>query len=710
MNFDAFLHALNPYFRFGSYFIAITMLIGLPLAIFITLALVGLFRRRVGRAMRATTAGNAETTTERAARPSPPALPHGELEIEQMQADSSLERADSRTALLTDARSHGNWVATIYAGAACSFSFIQAAITMAFGNRGYLANGFLPSCMLYGAYVLMHASPAVLAPIIVLKKQPRYLLFTLLILALLYSTFDISLQSDLFFRMARILALVPIAAFIALVLLPYRPNALVITVFFIVAVLWLPIVAQPIHYAAGGLTRLWLFFVPVPTAIVLLLNIRRLRAVGPIMYAAIAIFFLAYVYSTALLASAEIALGGEFKFAREDLNQIPIDQAFYRLFNEKAQEILSLPTPEQIQAWIDVLNPRSIIDPDVLAKEQKEMPLTFFLLVTKLVFGLVLAWLFIRWLANSYENRSASDQMLTIDVMMVIFVLLNFVLFSLLILDNDLSGGVSSGAISSGNDWILLGICVLAFPAYKLCSRWGLAWLRRSTPAAQPRTLLLLRVFGFDSRTQRLLEDVGQRWRHLGPIRLIGGTDLANAIIEPHEFFEFLNGRLSRAFVKGPSDVKQKLSRSAITADPDGTYRVEDFFCHDDTWRMTVVRLAEDADAILMDLRGFGPANQGCIYEIEQLLSSVPLDRVILLVDGRTNVPFLERVLQDAWRRMSDGSPNARAGHSRIRILQASSRHSRTLDSLLGLLCGRFVEEVPSRLAAPILHQPQAGA
>jgi hypothetical protein len=39
-------------------------------------------------------------------------------------------------------------------------------------------------------------------------------------------------------------------------------------------------------------------------------------------------------------------------------------------------------------------------------------------------------------------------------------------------------------------------------------------------------TLLLLRVFGFERRTQRLLEELGLRWRHLGPIRLIAGTDL----------------------------------------------------------------------------------------------------------------------------------------------------------------------------------------
>ena len=82
----------------------------------------------------------------------------------------------------------------------------------------------------------------------------------------------------------------------------------------------------------------------------------------------------------------------------------------------------------------------------------------------KLIFGFALAWLFVRWLAKSYVRRRASDQMLSIDVVMVIFVLLNFLLMAFLY-----------GYIA--------GVCVLAsFPAYKLCSRWGLAWLDDPPP------------------------------------------------------------------------------------------------------------------------------------------------------------------------------------------------------------------------------------
>jgi hypothetical protein len=109
------------------------------------------------------------------------------------------------------------------------------------------------------------------------------------------------------------------------------------------------------------------------------------------------------------------------------------------------------------------------------------------------------------------------------------------------------------------------------------------------------------------------------RWRYLGPIRPITGTDLVESTIEPHEFFDFLSGRLTREFVKGKEDLEHRLSERTLVPDPDGLYRTEDFFCHSDTWQMTVSYLAKTADAVLMDLRGFTSAKRGCTFEIEML-------------------------------------------------------------------------------------------
>jgi len=234
-----------------------------------------------------------------------------------------------------------------------------------------------------------------------------------------------------------------------------------------------------------------------------------------------------------------------------------------------------------------------------------------------------------------------------------------------------------------------------SFAGYKLVFAWYSSGRGSSPP---PRVLLLLRVFGFDRRTQRLLDSLGQRWRYIGPIRLIGGPDLAETSLEPHEFLEFLNRRLSRAFITGPDHLERRLAASPTRPDPDGLFRIDDFFCHDDTWRLTVRYLARAADALLMDLRGFTRANQGCIFEIEHLVTEVPLHRVVLLVDSSTDVPFLEHILRRAWSVLPHDSPNARAGQHSLRMLQASSS-GRALEVLMGLLCDTFDRASPQHAA-----------
>ena len=61
-------------------------------------------------------------------------------------------------------------------------------------------------------------------------------------------------------------------------------------------------------------------------------------------------------------------------------------------------------------------------------------------------------------------------------------------------------------------------------------------------------------------------------------------------------------------------------------------------FCHNDTWKMVLKRLSRESDAVLMDLRGFLPDNQGCVFEINELLNVVPLDRVVWSTRRRTSL------------------------------------------------------------------------
>ena len=50
---------------------------------------------------------------------------------------------------------------------------------------------------------------------------------------------------------------------------------------------------------------------------------------------------------------------------------------------------------------------------------------------------------------------------------------------------------------------------------------------------------------------------VGARWRFVGPIQLIAGTDLATETLEPHEFMEFVAGRIAHRYISS-SDVLER--------------------------------------------------------------------------------------------------------------------------------------------------------
>ena len=71
-----------------------------------------------------------------------------------------------------------------------------------------------------------------------------------------------------------------------------------------------------------------------------------------------------------------------------------------------------------------------------------------------------------------------------------------------------------------------LAIGLTAFASYRL----GVSMALHSTLARDtnrgPR-LLVLRVFGYQARTERLFDHLTERWRFHGPVRLIAGTDLA---------------------------------------------------------------------------------------------------------------------------------------------------------------------------------------
>jgi len=271
----------------------------------------------------------------------------------------------------------------------------------------------------------------------------------------------------------------------------------------------------------------------------------------------------------------------------------------------------------------------------------------------------------VRWLSRRYRAKKTSDQVLILDSLFLLFGIMH-----------------SMDLAFEHWSWALTG--VVAFLAYKLVTIAGFGALARRRPdGSPPPTLLLLRVFSLGKRSARLYDSIAGRWRHIGSVNMISGPDLATSTLEPHELTEFLSGRLARQFVSDDEDLQKRVAALDTGPDPDGRFRVNEFFCFSDTWQPTMQRLAHSASAVLMDLRSFASANRGCLYEIGQLLATVPLERVVFVVDGTTDQPFLASCLQREWCAVPGNSPNRRSALPQLRSFEMRPPETRSVVNLL---------------------------
>jgi hypothetical protein len=288
------------------------------------------------------------------------------------------------------------------------------------------------------------------------------------------------------------------------------------------------------------------------------------------------------------------------------------------------------------------------------------------ILLGMLAFGL-LGWPLLRYLGHRYERRKLSDQSITIDASWLVFAVVQ-----------------SIGLAFEAPPWILTGL--VAFLGYKLVCTLAFGRVQPMPGTGEGSKLLQLRVFALGKRSERLFDRLRTHWQYAGSISMIAGPDLVTSTVEPHEFLDFVRGRLGRQFVTGADDLSNRMAAIETTPDPDGRYRINEFFCRADTWQVTMERLASTSDVVLMDLRSFSPANRGCIFELGRLLDGVDLGRVVLLVDDTTDRRFLEATLHELWHNLSADSPNQRASSPTARLFSIARQSEGELQSLLRVL------------------------
>jgi hypothetical protein len=283
-------------------------------------------------------------------------------------------------------------------------------------------------------------------------------------------------------------------------------------------------------------------------------------------------------------------------------------------------------------------------------------------LLGALAFAVALGRPLLRWIGRRYEAKAFSDRSLTVDALFLVFAVTHGVFLAF-----------------EGASWFLTG--AVAFAGYKVAA--SLAFRLRGGRGGRGRTLLLLRVFRLGRRSERLFDKVRRHWQEVGSISLVAGPDLVTALIEPHEFLDFLGGGLNRRFVSGVADLERRVATADLAPDPDGRYRVNEFFCRSDTWQATMQRLAAVSDVVLMDLRSFSSSNTGCLDEIGYLLDGVDLAHVVFLVDESTDRPLLDASLQAAWQQARLDSPNREVPQPVARLFYVHRQSEREIVALL---------------------------
>src|SRR3954447_566417 len=279
----------------------------------------------------------------------------------------------------------------------------------------------------------------------------------------------------------------------------------------------------------------------------------------------------------------------------------------------------------------------------------------------------VAGWGVLLWIGRRYQAKKISDESLTIDALWLWFAI------------------VHSVNLVFGHPMWTLGAAG-AFAAYKIVTWIGFRSLA-PVDGGLPRApnLLVLRSFSIGGDSERLFDLIGVHWRRVGSIQMIAGIDLVSRTVEPHEFLDFVSGRLSRRFIDGEASLARRMDERDVAPDSDRRFRVNEFFCYDDTWKMVLSRLVHESDAVLMDLRGFSRQNAGCVFELHELARLVPLERVVFVTDRRTDEPLLAEALGDH-----------RAG-----IFRLPSTSGRRMRQLLRALAAATDSAAPTPLAAP---------
>ncbi len=464
-------------------------------------------------------------------------------------------------------------------------------------------------------------------------------------------------------------------------------DALECVLAILVAAIPLSLAAQMVYPAGLGLAGfaigLWLYTWPAVPACALVLP-RSPGTLGVLVIGWFLVYALLSFWGTSYLNVPAQNLGGVNIPARSgvtparmallwaSVNAVPtalVLLCFNRFVRAVAPLVLALVTLVLVGIWsgwmwISMPTGLTLFDKLISTTQWNPVWVLLALALLALVIMLFIGWALVRWISRRYRDKAVSDRSLALDAVYLAF-------------------------IATYGMWLVMGGLIwlisipVAFGLYRLVL--ARAWRLRPAPKAS-RGLCYLRVFALGRRSERLSDAIGRYWRNIGSIQLITGPDVATGTVQPHQFLDFLSGKLDHHFIADQASLARSIDALDTHPDPDRRFRINGLFCYADTWQSALPALVAAGEALIMDLRGFSADNDGCREELEFVAARVPARQCLLIVDDSTDLDFLHGTLGRALAVAPAASPNAGVGISAFQDLDFRPG-DRTVRQLLQHLC-----------------------
>lgn len=130
-----------------------------------------------------------------------------------------------------------------------------------------------------------------------------------------------------------------------------------------------------------------------------------------------------------------------------------------------------------------------------------------------------------------------------------------------------------------------------------------------------------------------------------------------------------------------------------------GVFNNYSYFCTDENWRERVKECIDESDAILADLRGFSKKNRGIIEEIQMILERTPIEKVVFMINRKTDVNLFENELSRIWSNLGFDHPNSNRVEKDLSVYKQNYIRPKDISKIMALLLNSaYYESEPPKL------------